>query len=74
MTIVTEDVDQPDLLTHREVARLCRVKPETVDAWVKAGKLDPGRTPGGHRRYRRADVEELLMARASRDTRAGSWA
>jgi diguanylate cyclase (GGDEF)-like protein/excisionase family DNA binding protein len=32
----------------------------TLRRWSDAGKLTCYRSPGGHRRYRRADVEELL--------------
>lgn len=49
-----------DLLSPQEVAQIFRVDPRTVIRWVKAGKLHPQRTPGGHRRYRRAEVDALL--------------
>lgn len=42
------------------VALLCGVTSETVLAWVKAGKLNPGRTPGGHYRFNPAEVDALL--------------
>ncbi len=48
------------LLTPGEVARLFRVDPKTVTRWGKAGRLACIRTPGGHRRYRAADVVRLL--------------
>jgi excisionase family DNA binding protein len=51
----------PDkLLTAGEVAVLFRVDPKTVTRWAKAGKLTSIRTPGGHRRYREAEVKALL--------------
>jgi excisionase family DNA binding protein len=37
-----------------------RVDPKTVTRWAKAGKLTSIRTLGGHRRYREAEVRELL--------------
>jgi excisionase family DNA binding protein len=37
-----------------------RVDPKTVTRWAKAGKLSSIRTLGGHRRYREAEVRELL--------------
>ena len=49
-----------DLLTPSEVAEAFRVDPKTVARWAQAGKLASVRTIGGHRRYRRADVEALL--------------
>ncbi|MCL6422904.1 BldC family transcriptional regulator [Brachybacterium sp. JHP9] len=48
------------LLTPAEVARLFRVDPKTVTRWAMSGKLSPLRTLGGHRRYRREEVERLL--------------
>jgi len=48
------------LLTPAEVATLFRVDPKTVTRWAKAGKLTSIRTLGGHRRYREAEVRELL--------------
>jgi excisionase family DNA binding protein len=48
------------LLTPAEVAQMFRVDPKTVTRWAKAGKLTSIRTLGGHRRYREAEVRELL--------------
>jgi len=45
--------------TPREVADLFGVDPKTVTRWAKAGKLTSIRTLGGHRRYRKSEVEEL---------------
>jgi excisionase family DNA binding protein len=47
------------LLTPREVADLFGVDPKTVTRWAKAGKLMSIRTLGGHRRYRKSEVDEL---------------
>ena len=49
-----------NLLTPAEVAAMFRVDPKTVTRWAKAGKLSAIRTLGGHRRYREAEVKELL--------------
>jgi excisionase family DNA binding protein len=43
-------------MTTAEVAEAFRVDRNTVLRWAKAGSLPSARTPGGHRRYRRADV------------------
>jgi len=48
------------LLTPAEVASLFRVDPKTVTRWAKSGKLSSIRTLGGHRRYREAEVRDLL--------------
>jgi excisionase family DNA binding protein len=49
-----------DLLTPAEVAAILFVDPKTVTRWARAGKLDAIRTPGGHRRYLRADVLAIM--------------
>ena len=52
--------EQEVLLTPAEVAKLFRVDPKTVTRWATAGKLTAIRTLGGHRRYRRSEVQALL--------------
>ena len=54
--------EQEVLLTPAEVAKLLRVDPKTVTRWAKAGKLTAIRTLGGHRRYRKSEVQSLLDA------------
>jgi excisionase family DNA binding protein len=48
------------LLTPNEVAAIFRVDPKTVGRWALAGKLASIKTIGGHRRFREADVQQLL--------------
>jgi excisionase family DNA binding protein len=45
-----------EFMTTTEVAAAFRVDRNTVLRWAKTGTLPSARTPGGHRRYRRADV------------------
>lgn len=52
------------LMTPREVAALFRVDPKTVTRWSQAGKLNTVRTLGGHRRYRRSEIEKLVKDQA----------
>jgi len=52
------------LMTPAEVAALFRVDPKTVTRWADAGKMTAVRTLGGHRRYRRDEVQNLLVASA----------
>ena len=52
------------LMTPAEVAALFRVDPNTVTRWADAGKMTAVRTLGGHRRYRRDEVQNLLVASA----------
>ena len=47
-------------MTPAEVAALFRVGPKTVQRWAKTGRLSSIKTPGGHRRYRAAEVYALL--------------
>lgn len=54
------DHREPDLLRPKEVARMFRVDPKTVNKWALAGRLTCVRTLGGHRRYRRTEIEALL--------------
>lgn len=55
------------LMTPAEVAVLFRVDPKTVTRWAVRGKLPFIRTLGGHRRYEKSVVMELLEA--SKQTR-----
>jgi excisionase family DNA binding protein len=57
---VKATTDGEKLLTPAEVAAMFRVDPKTVTRWAKAGKLSSIRTLGGHRRYRDAEIRELL--------------
>lgn len=53
--------DAAELLTPAEVAKMFHVDPKTVTRWAQAGKLTYMRTLGGHRRYRRDEVVDLLQ-------------
>lgn len=59
---MSTDESEP-LLTPAEVAVMFRVHPSTLSRWAKAGKLTSVRTPGNHRRYREAEVRDLLAGR-----------
>ena len=51
----------PDrLLTPGEVALIFRVDPKTVTRWASAGRIGSIRTPGGHRRFRESEVNNLV--------------
>lgn len=54
-------------LSLSAAARLLGVHPSTVRSWSDQGALPVYRTTGGHRRYKRKEVE--LWAQASRETR-----
>ena len=57
MTMLDEGAEY---LRPQEVARLLHVSPKTVSQWAKNGWLACHVTLGGHRRYRRSDVEALV--------------
>jgi excisionase family DNA binding protein len=52
--------EENELLTPGEVAYLFRVSPKTVTRWAQAGTLCAVRTLGGHRRFRKDEVEARL--------------
>ena len=53
------------LLSPREACALLGVDPPVVVRLARTGKLPFIRTPGGHRRYREADVRALLKPEVS---------
>jgi len=55
--------DKNEWLTVGEAASLVGVSNDTLKRWEKAGKVaEAKRTPTGHRRFRRGDVEQLLTS------------
>jgi excisionase family DNA binding protein len=54
------DSTRDTVLTPKQVADIFKVSPDTVAGWAENGKLAFFRTPGGHRRFRREDVEAFL--------------
>ena len=59
------------LLTPGEVAALFRVDPKTVTRWAASGRISSIRTPGGHHRFREAEVRELLDGEPNSENGAG---
>jgi excisionase family DNA binding protein len=55
-----------DWISLKEAADIMGVHPSTIRLWSDKGILPVYRTPGGHRRYRRADVE-LWVEHVRRD-------
>lgn len=52
-----------DLLTTSQVAKFFSVAPHTIRRWAQDGLLKPARTVGGHLRFARQSVNQLLAAR-----------
>lgn len=50
--------DQSEWVSLGEAADLLGVHPTTVRSWADSGDLPSQRTPGGHRRFRRADLAQ----------------
>ena len=51
--------DEGTYLTVGEAARMLGVSPKTVSRWADRGLIPCVVTLGGHRRFRRAAVEEI---------------
>ncbi|MBI4910386.1 MAG: helix-turn-helix domain-containing protein [Acidobacteria bacterium] len=47
-------------LTSGQAATLCSVKPDTVQKWIRKGRLCAQRTAGGHYRIAQQDIEPFL--------------
>ena len=58
---MSEDSLEDPLLTPGEVAEMFRVALKTVTRWAAAGRVTSVRTPGGHRRYRKSEIQRLLQ-------------
>ena len=50
-----------DLMTRRQVASLFGVTSAAVATWARRGRLPEIRNEAGRPRYRRADVEALML-------------
>jgi excisionase family DNA binding protein len=48
-------------LTLKEASDLLGVHPATLRTWADEGQIAVARTPGGHRRFRRSDVQVLMQ-------------
>ncbi|MGZ8694464.1 MAG: response regulator [Gaiellaceae bacterium] len=56
---------EPDWLTLGQAAKYLGVAQSTIRKWSDVGRLPAFYTPGGHRRYRRGDLDEFLKRSAS---------
>src|SRR5881396_3573288 len=51
---------EPDWLTLGQAAKYFGVAQSTIRKWSDSGRLPAFYTPGGHRRYRRSDLNAFL--------------
>lgn len=49
-----------DVLTTFQAARICGADISSIINWIKSGRLKAYKTPGGHRRIRRADLLDMI--------------
>lgn len=49
-----------EVLTTFQAARYCRVSHKTIERWIDERKLPAYRTPGGHRRIFKRDLDRFL--------------
>jgi excisionase family DNA binding protein len=60
-----ESPEDDTLLSPRQAEQLLGVGPRTISRYVAEGRLVALRLPGGHRRFRRTDVLDLLTPEKS---------
>jgi excisionase family DNA binding protein len=58
---------EQDLLTTTEAARRLKVGTSTLKRWADLGKIKSFRTPGGHRRFARTEIEQYVADREEID-------
>ena len=54
-----------NFLTTGQAAKKLSVTPDTVLKWIKSGKLDAMKTPGGHNRILEGTVNKLVSEKFS---------
>jgi excisionase family DNA binding protein len=57
--MITMAKNIPDVFSTHSAARFCRVTPMTIIRWIEEGRIKAYKTPGGHRRIMRADLEDF---------------
>ena len=55
--------NEKEILTTFEAARYCHVHPGTIKNWIKTANLKAFKTPGGHRRIYKRDLDKFLQDR-----------
>ena len=57
-----EPLAEPDWMTLGQAAKFLGVAQSTIRKWSDLGRVPAFYTPGGHRRYRRSDLEEFIAS------------
>ncbi len=57
-------------LSLQQASRLLGIHPATLRAWSDRGRIAAQRTPGGHRRFNRADLEAWAESQRQRQSEA----
>lgn len=55
---------ESEWITPRHAAELLGVKPQTLAGYANRGVLTADRTPGGHRRFLKSDVDAYVERRS----------
>jgi excisionase family DNA binding protein len=63
--------NEPDWLTLGQAAKYLGMAQSTIRKWSDTGRLPAFYTPGGHRRYRRSDLDHFLERGGSAAPRRG---
>lgn len=67
-------VASPTILTPTEAARLLGASPDSVRRWCEQGRIPGYRTPGGHWRIARKDLDQVDAFRRALDAVSKVWA
>ena len=54
-----KDIESKEILNTREAANLIKVTTQTIKNYIYSGKLKAIKTPGGHHRIRRIDLQSI---------------
>lgn len=54
-----------ELMTPSEVGKALRVDAKTVTRWAERGLIRAIKTPGGHNRFYRTDIEAIVNGETS---------
>jgi len=58
---MAEQISTPKLLTPREAAKSLKVSQRTIYNWIKQGKLNVMRLPGGEFRIPQEEINNILI-------------